>query len=250
MTPKNQPEFAGRDEPPAGEDLLPPAEAASTRVRAPEVDEFLAGLAPADFEAGEVLIPNTYRQTDAVDHVARLAFVRFGLVQGAWHHSTLAPQHRAAAVVAGDGRWIGLDALKFGENLFRYTALAPTRAHVVPLADLMQGAPAPVVFDVLESVSLAWCTSASLLSLSAAPLDLRVLLLLFDVSRLHPRPDLDLPQRVVAELVGVSRQALNPVLKDLERRGLIELGYSQIVVRDPTRLIEEIRRAARATART
>jgi hypothetical protein len=160
----------------------------------------------------------------------------------------LAPSHTATAVVAGDGQWVGFDAFKYGENLFRYTALAPTRATVLPLAALMEhGGPEPLL-DAHRCASLAWCTAASLLTLGSQPMDRRVLLLLHDVSRVHRRRTLQLSQRVLGELLGVSRQALNPVLKRLEARGLFHLGYGHVVVEDPSRLIEEIRRRAASEA--
>jgi len=39
-----------------------------------------------------------------------------------------------------------------------------------------------------------------------------------------------LPQRTLAAMLGVQRPSLNKVLKDLEKRGLIELGYGRIEI--------------------
>ena len=47
----------------------------------------------------------------------------------------------------------------------------------------------------------------------------------------------ELPQRTLAAMLGVQRPSLNKVLKDLERDGLIRIGYSSIEVLDRTRLI-------------
>ena len=41
-----------------------------------------------------------------------------------------------------------------------------------------------------------------------------------------------LPQRTVAAMLGVARPSLNKVLKDFERRGLVELGYGSVHIRD------------------
>ncbi|MGH2808126.1 MAG: Crp/Fnr family transcriptional regulator [Actinomycetota bacterium] len=41
-----------------------------------------------------------------------------------------------------------------------------------------------------------------------------------------------LPQRTLASMLGVQRPSLNKVLKDLERRGLITLGYAEVGIRD------------------
>jgi CRP/FNR family transcriptional regulator, cAMP and macrophage regulator len=41
-----------------------------------------------------------------------------------------------------------------------------------------------------------------------------------------------LPQRTLAAMLGVQRPSLNKVLKDLEKKGLITLGYGQIQIND------------------
>ena len=45
-----------------------------------------------------------------------------------------------------------------------------------------------------------------------------------------------LPQRTLAAMLGVQRPSLNKVLKDLERDGLIRIGYSAIDILDPGKL--------------
>lgn len=45
-----------------------------------------------------------------------------------------------------------------------------------------------------------------------------------------------LPQRTVAAMIGVQRPSLNKVLKDFERRGLINVGYGAITLRDTATL--------------
>lgn len=42
-----------------------------------------------------------------------------------------------------------------------------------------------------------------------------------------------LSQQILAAMLGVRRPSLNKVLRDLERRGLIELGYRAITIHDP-----------------
>jgi CRP/FNR family transcriptional regulator, cAMP and macrophage regulator len=44
---------------------------------------------------------------------------------------------------------------------------------------------------------------------------------------------INLPQRTLAAMLGVQRPSLNKVLKELERRGLIAVGYSRITITDP-----------------
>lgn len=208
----------------------------------PELDSFLAPFAVTSFAAGEVVIANTYLQPGVTDRTARVAYVRHGLVCGAWHRPAIMPSHSAATVVTGDGSWVGMDAFKYRENLFQYSALAPTTAHVLPLSEFVQRAPRSVVLHALEITSLAWCTAASVVSMRGQPLERRAMLLLYNLRRMHPRPDLEVTQKVVAQLLGVSRQALNPVLKSLEARGLVRLGYGKILVQEHSRIIGELRR--------
>lgn len=50
----------------------------------------------------------------------------------------------------------------------------------------------------------------------------------------------ELPQRTLAAMLGVQRPSLNKVLKDLERDGLIRIGYSSIEIPDPARLAAKV----------
>lgn len=45
-----------------------------------------------------------------------------------------------------------------------------------------------------------------------------------------------LPQRTLAAMLGVQRPSLNKVLKELERDGLVRVGYAAIEITDPVRL--------------
>jgi hypothetical protein len=214
-----------------GQDRLPPDH--------PEMVAILERFPPIDFERGQTLIRNMYRQS--VSGEPALGYVFEGLVRGAWNRSAIAPKLRATAVIAGDRRWIGADAFKFGENLFRYVALTRTVASILPLAYVRQEASRRVLLDALHSVSLHWCTAASVLSLGGDTLYRRTLLLLYDMSRLHPRPEIEVRQADVADLLGVARQTLQPVLKQLERQNLITLGYAEIAIGDAADLFAALR---------
>ncbi len=215
----------------------------------------MAKFPPQVFERGETLLENILLETvdfaDPADAAAvpaepgpepRLGYVHEGLVRGVWNRNTIAPANRATAIVAGDARWVGVDAFKYGKNLFRYDAMTPTRASIVPLAYLTDEAPRVVLLHALWSVSLDWCTSASVLSLGGDTLVRRTLLLLYDLRRLHPRPEIEVRQHDIADMLGVTRQTLQPVLKKLEQRGLVDLGYGEIVIGSPKDLVAELRR--------
>jgi CRP/FNR family cyclic AMP-dependent transcriptional regulator len=205
------------------------------------IELVLQHFPPRVFERGETLVLNAYRQGAAGPDEPAMIYIVEGLVRGAWNRSAIAPGSRATAVVAGDGRWLGADAFKYGENLFRYEALTPTSASVIPLSWMREKAPRDVLLDALRTVSLDWCTRVSVLSLGSESLYRRTLLLLYDMSRLHPRPEIEVRQKEVAEMLGVARQTLQPVLKRLERKGLVELGYGEISISDPDGLMLALR---------
>lgn len=206
----------------------------------PELRAFLGRFPSRSFERGETLVHNTRHQS-AVPDSGSLAYVVEGLVRGAWNSPFIAPDHHATTIVSGDGRWVGADAFKYGANLFEYVALTLTTASIVPLAALRDDAPRAVLLDVLSCVSLDWCTAASVLGLGSDTLERRAMLLLYNLARLHPRPEIEVRQQDVAELLGVTRQTLQPVLKSLERSGFVALGYGEIVVGESEALLAALR---------
>lgn len=65
--------------------------------------------------------------------------------------------------------------------------------------------------------------------------DERVVRRLADLAELYDG-SVPLPQEALAELAGTSRATVNRVLRDLERRGVVELGRARIEVGAPGRL--------------
>jgi CRP/FNR family transcriptional regulator, cyclic AMP receptor protein len=65
--------------------------------------------------------------------------------------------------------------------------------------------------------------------------DKRIQRRLADLAELYDG-DVQLPQEALAELAGTSRATVNRVLRELENRGVVELGRSRIVVTDAERL--------------
>jgi len=65
--------------------------------------------------------------------------------------------------------------------------------------------------------------------------DARVLRRLADLGELYGGT-VPLPQEALAELAGTSRATVNRVLRELEERGVVELGRSRIAVKDGERL--------------
>jgi DNA-binding IclR family transcriptional regulator len=94
-----------------------------------------------------------------------------------------------------------------------------------------------VLHHVLRDVCLQWWTVASVMSLGNDTLQRRTLLLLCDLRRLHARPEIEVRQSDLADLLGVRRQTLHPVLKALEKQGLVSLGYGEITIGEAAPLL-------------
>ena len=69
------------------------------------------------------------------------------------------------------------------------------------------------------------------------PAETRVLRRLVELADLYDG-DIPLPQEQVGELAGTSRATANRVLRDLEQRGVVELGRCAVIIREPERLRE------------
>jgi CRP/FNR family transcriptional regulator, cyclic AMP receptor protein len=67
------------------------------------------------------------------------------------------------------------------------------------------------------------------------PAETRVLRRLVELGDLYSAT-IPLPQEQLAELAGTSRATANRVLRELERRGVVELHRSTVIVREPERL--------------
>jgi CRP-like cAMP-binding protein len=205
----------------------------------PELADLLQQFPARRFDRGDILIENTYGQAGHTPTPA-LAYVAEGLVRGVRNHSMVAPRNRSTVVIAGDGRWIGFDAFKFGENLLRYVALTHTAASVLPMEHVRKHLSEGILLHILQDVSLQWWTVASVMSLGNDTLERRTLLLLCDLRRLHARPEIEVRQRDIADLLGVARQTLHPVLKNLEKAGLLSLGYAEITIGDAAPLLQAL----------
>jgi CRP/FNR family cyclic AMP-dependent transcriptional regulator len=75
------------------------------------------------------------------------------------------------------------------------------------------------------------------------PAKTRVLRRLVELGDLYAGA-IPLPQEQLAELAGTSRATANHVLRELERRGVVELRRATVIVREPERLRERSGRGA------
>lgn len=123
-----------------------------------------------------------------------------------------------------------------------YTARAidgVTCLHLAPadFEGLLAGHPA-IARRWLSSVAQRLATSHErLIGLLGRPLPAQLAGLLLDEAEDGPSgPAVRLPQRTMAAMLGVARPSLNKVLKDLERRGHVATGYSEVRLIDTAAL--------------
>jgi CRP/FNR family cyclic AMP-dependent transcriptional regulator len=101
----------------------------------------------------------------------------------------------------------------------------------------------PKVGEVLVALLADALTRTNTLLLDAyyAPAEKRVLRRLLDVSRLYPEGAVRLTQEDIASLAGTSRATVNRVLREEERRGLLELRRGCCAVLDVDALARRAR---------
>lgn len=117
-----------------------------------------------------------------------------------------------------------------------FSARALTDAQVIrldasALHRVLTGRPAVCHRFLFSLASRLQRMQSRLLQLTRGDLRQQVVALLLDEVADGPEV-LTLSQATIAELLGASRPAVNKVLKDLERDGLLELGYRRITVLD------------------
>lgn len=114
-----------------------------------------------------------------------------------------------------------------------------TCLHLAPadFEGLLAGHPA-IARRWLSSVAQRLATSHErLIGLLGRPLPAQLAGLLLDEAEDGPAgPVVRLPQRTLAAMLGVARPSLNKVVKDFERRGHVETGYSEVRLVDTAAL--------------
>lgn len=172
----------------------------------------------------------------------------FALIAGEIRVIQTTAEGRSALLLIGSpGVWFGETAMIDGRP-------RSSEAITVGAATVLQLNPA--AFNRLATANIAHYAAFArlvcdryrdamehIVSLSNLPLAVRIAQRLLGLARGHGKPTeggvrigLHLSQEQLAETVGVSRQSLNRVLKDLEARGLIAVGYGAVTLRDPAAL--------------
>ncbi len=189
----------------------------------PEDVAALAGrIAPVEFQRGERIYGDGRGQPG-------VCIVRVGQVE----LSVETPRGRVVVGVLRPGDVDGDVPLLLGMPV-------PYAAHAVE--DTVCLVLTPADFESLlnrhPAVSRRWLSSVAqrlatshgrLISLLGRPLVAQLAGLLLDEAEDRT---VALPQRTLAAMLGVARPSLNKVLKDLERRGLVALGYGAIRLLD------------------
>jgi CRP/FNR family transcriptional regulator, cyclic AMP receptor protein len=164
----------------------------------------------------------------------------FGLVEGRTRHVVAAGEDQEVLMhVGGPGLWTGEYSMLSGERCIgSVIATEPTRAlhlsakHWQALVDEDPDWTVHCARLLAERFATAYRAYADA---QALPRDEWVharLQLLARVESGHgaPTPRIRMSQADLASMVGVSRQTLNAVLARLQRRGLVRVGFREIVL--------------------
>jgi len=172
----------------------------------------------------------------------------FALISGEIRVFQTTAEGRSALLMIGrPGVWFGETAMIDGQPRSS-DALAIRRARVLQLS--------PTAFRRLTHGNTEHLTAFArlvcdqyrraldyIVTTSNLPLPTRLAQRLLGLAQAHGRAvkagvviDLRLSQEALANTVGVSRQALNRVLKTLEAQGIVSVGYGAVTVVDPVGL--------------
>ncbi|MBP8246253.1 MAG: Crp/Fnr family transcriptional regulator [Phenylobacterium sp.] len=142
----------------------------------------------------------------------------------------------SVAAILGPGAWFGgLSAVDGGPQTHDAFAFGPARVlHLSQPALEQAAAEAPMLWrDLALLIAGFHRASQTVVAQSLTqPILVRLARTLAGAARTGGSDTVRLRQEDLAAMIGVSRPTINKALKQLEARGLIEVAYRQIVVRD------------------
>ncbi|HEX5806340.1 MAG TPA: Crp/Fnr family transcriptional regulator [Macromonas sp.] len=161
----------------------------------------------------------------------------YQVVSGEVKVSSLSREGREVVVaLIRSGGWVSVSEIFSGlPGNADVTALSPVRIRVVSRADLLQLMRAhPVISEeflriLSQRFSILYHTSVDRSSLSLKERAIKALYIqAYSHGACTGEVRITLPQEELAKLLDVGRQALNRVLQELQREGLIEAGYGAV----------------------
>lgn len=184
-------------------------------------------------EAGE-------RVTKQRDGSPQLGFVIEGMLKGVVHpqHGTI--DHTLVSVV-GDEQWFGAECIPSGHNI-EYVTMIESRVRLFPLSWFHNDAPEAVVRAVLYDAAWELARTLPLHYIGKLTLRQRVLSRLCDIRDVSSLPEIKITHGDLASLVGVHRNKVGIVLRELEDEGLVECHYGEILLGPREALFEAYRR--------
>lgn len=165
-----------------------------------------------------------------------------GLVKGL-APSKLSDKEMSVVHVTGEHHWIGLEALVSGKNTVGYQALAPCRFYRMNIADLKRRDSPELLRSLLWDSAWTMDLLFNKRRVDRFPLEVRVLNCLGDLRDCTDAIEIMITQQEIAELVSASRVKVATILRDLERRDIVELGYKFIRLPNPEALQEAYKAA-------
>jgi CRP/FNR family transcriptional regulator, cAMP and macrophage regulator len=198
----------------------------SAPLRPEDVTALAAMLAVRTFKAGTVL----FRGGDQTPGVWITREGRIELSVGTGRRRAVVQLLRPGDVDGDIQLLLGMPLPYTGRALSEVTCLFLTQDHFERLLATRPGIARRWLSSVAQRLA---ASQARVLGLLGGSLTAQAARLLADEA---VDGKVELPQGTLAAMLGVQRPSLNRVLKDLERHGLIRVGYAAIDLLDPARL--------------
>jgi CRP/FNR family transcriptional regulator, cAMP and macrophage regulator len=198
------------------------------RVGRREIDELRSSLIARTVERGQVLIK-------AGEIPTGLWIIRTGLVELVMGTN----RRRRVVQLLREGDVLGDSFLALAVDS-PYTARVVEKGRLLYLPAerfeaLLEDYPALAVWWLSNALSRLAKTRVRIVEVLGKTLQERVARLLVDEA---VNGSLHLPQKTLAEMLGVQRSSLNKILREFESSGLVEVGYSHVELKDGKRLKE------------
>ena len=139
--------------------------------------------------------------------------------------------HISTLSFKGEWDWVGLDCFEDGENINQYISVTDSQVWMMPLEWIINSAPKVVTLSIISQLHETNAYLHASHILQSRSLKCQVLWSLWEFRRHYSLPEVPISQQDLADISGIHRSKINPILKQLEKDGLVESGYKYIILK-------------------